>query len=155
LTVLPRMLRLMDVFPMLLRVLTISATSSTAWGMSFLMVHNLGSTKASMISSFNDQEIVALSGAHALGRCHTNRYVLFSPYVVLTPIIFPLLSLILLKSSSGFEGPWTFSPTTMTNDYFTLLANEKWQWRKWNGPKQYEDSKTKVRGRIVPFFQHP
>merc|ERR1711916_309822 len=30
---------------------------------------------------FNDQEIVALSGAHALGRCHTSR--------------------------SGFDGPWT------------------------------------------------
>ena len=33
----------------------------------------------------SDQEIVALSGAHALGRCHRDR--------------------------SGFEGPWTFSPT--------------------------------------------
>ncbi len=40
---------------------------------------------------FNDQEIVALSGAHALGRCHTDR--------------------------SGFDGPWTFSPTVLTNDY--------------------------------------
>lgn len=49
--------------------------------------------------SFNDQEIVALSGAHALGRCHTDR--------------------------SGFEGPWTFSPTTVTNDYFKLLLDEK------------------------------
>ncbi|KAF8342294.1 heme peroxidase [Cantharellus anzutake] len=67
---------------------------------------------------FNDQEIVALIGAHALGRCHPNR--------------------------SEFEGPWTFSPTTFTNDFFTLLANEKWQWRKWSGPKQYEDSKTKT-----------
>ncbi|KAI1088535.1 heme peroxidase [Rostrohypoxylon terebratum] len=66
---------------------------------------------------FNDQEIVALAGAHALGRCHTDR--------------------------SGFEGPWTFSPTVLTNDYYTLLLNEKWQWRKWNGPKQYEDAKTK------------
>ncbi|KAF8800184.1 cytochrome c peroxidase [Phlegmacium glaucopus] len=66
---------------------------------------------------FNDQEIVALSGAHALGRCHVDR--------------------------SGFEGPWTFSPTTVTNDYFQLLFNEKWVWKKWNGPKQLEDKKTK------------
>ncbi|TDL15306.1 heme peroxidase [Rickenella mellea] len=66
---------------------------------------------------FNDQEIVALSGAHALGRCHTDR--------------------------SGFEGPWTFSPTTFTNDYFKLLFDEKWVWKKWNGPKQLEDKKTK------------
>ncbi|SPN96915.1 probable cytochrome-c peroxidase precursor [Cephalotrichum gorgonifer] len=66
---------------------------------------------------FNDQEIVALSGAHALGRCHSSR--------------------------SGFEGPWTFSPTVLTNDFFTLLLNEKWQWKKWNGPAQYEDKTTK------------
>ncbi|KAL8292338.1 hypothetical protein RQP46_001804 [Phenoliferia psychrophenolica] len=66
---------------------------------------------------FNDQEIVALSGAHALGRCHTDR--------------------------SGFEGPWTFSPTTMTNDYYKLLLEDKWNLRKWKGPIQYEDAKTK------------
>jgi cytochrome c peroxidase len=66
---------------------------------------------------FNDQEMVALSGAHALGRCHTDR--------------------------SGYDGPWTFSPTTFTNDYFKLLIEEKWQWKKWNGPKQLEDVKTK------------
>ncbi|KAJ8488883.1 hypothetical protein ONZ45_g13780 [Pleurotus djamor] len=66
---------------------------------------------------FNDQEIVALSGAHALGRCHTDR--------------------------SGFDGPWTFSPTTVTNDYYKLLFDEKWVWRKWNGPKQLEDKKTR------------
>lgn len=59
---------------------------------------------------FDDQEIVALSGAHALGRCHPDR--------------------------SGFEGPWTFSPTTLTNDYFRLLLEEKWYPRKWDGPKQ-------------------
>ncbi|KZL81039.1 cytochrome c peroxidase [Colletotrichum incanum] len=66
---------------------------------------------------FNDQEIVALAGAHALGRCHTDR--------------------------SGFDGPWTFSPTVMTNDYYKLLLNEKWQWKKWDGPAQYEDKSTK------------
>ncbi|KAG8931329.1 heme peroxidase [Tulasnella sp. 419] len=65
---------------------------------------------------FNDQEIVALAGAHALGRCHTDR--------------------------SGFEGPWTFSPVTFSNAFFQLLLDEKWVWRKWNGPKQYADKKT-------------
>lgn len=66
---------------------------------------------------FNDQEIVALSGAHALGRCHTDR--------------------------SGFEGPWTFSPTTFTHDYYKLLFNEKWHQRKWDGPIQLQDKSTK------------
>lgn len=53
---------------------------------------------------FDDREIVALSGAHALGRCHTDR--------------------------SGFDGPWTFSPTVVSNDYYRLLLSEKWNWRK-------------------------
>jgi len=66
---------------------------------------------------FNDQEIVALSGAHALGRAHKDR--------------------------SGFDGPWTFSPTTLTNDFFKLLFDEKWVWKRWEGPKQLEDKKTK------------
>lgn len=65
---------------------------------------------------FNDQEIVALSGAHALGRCHPDR--------------------------SGFEGPWTHSPISFTNEYYNLLLNEKWSFRKWNGPKQYQDKST-------------
>ncbi|KAL8294066.1 hypothetical protein RB600_000164 [Gaeumannomyces tritici] len=62
---------------------------------------------------FNDQEIVALSGGHALGRCHTDR--------------------------SGFDGPWTFSPTVLTNDFYKLLLEEKWDWKKWNGPKQVRE----------------
>ncbi|CAD6578123.1 MAG: heme peroxidase [Cyphobasidiales sp. Tagirdzhanova-0007] len=66
---------------------------------------------------FGDKEIVALSGAHALGRCHPDR--------------------------SGFSGPWTFSPTTMTNDYYKLLLEEAWVPKKWDGPKQMEDKKTK------------
>ncbi|EIE21758.1 heme peroxidase [Coccomyxa subellipsoidea C-169] len=67
---------------------------------------------------FNDQEIVALSGAHALGRCHRDR--------------------------SGFEGPWTNSPITFSNEYFKLLLDEKWNKKKWNGPLQYEDKTSKA-----------
>lgn len=63
---------------------------------------------------FNDREIVALSGAHALGRCHTDR--------------------------SGFKGPWTRAPTTFSNDYFRLLLEENWTVKQWDGPKQYENS---------------
>lgn len=65
---------------------------------------------------FSDREIVALSGAHALGRCHTDR--------------------------SGFEGPWTFAPTTMSNEYFRLLLSETWVPRAWSGPRQFADAKT-------------
>lgn len=62
---------------------------------------------------FNDQEIVALLGAHALGRCHTDR--------------------------SGYDGPWTRAPTTFSNDYFKRLLEEEWVAKKWSGPKQYVD----------------
>jgi peroxiredoxin len=49
---------------------------------------------------FNDQEIVALAGAHNLGRTHADR--------------------------SGFDGPWVPSPTRFSNTYFKLLLNEEW-----------------------------
>jgi len=62
---------------------------------------------------FNDQEAVALIGAHAVGRCHT-KY-------------------------SGFDGPWTFSPISFTNQFFTLLLDEAWVPKKWEGPFQYVD----------------
>lgn len=45
---------------------------------------------------FNDQEIVALSGAHSLGRCHT--------------------------VNSGFEGPWTVSPTKFSATYYRMVS---------------------------------
>ncbi|OBZ88537.1 Cytochrome c peroxidase, mitochondrial [Choanephora cucurbitarum] len=61
---------------------------------------------------FDDQEIVALTGAHALGRCHPER--------------------------SGFEGPWQEAPTVFSNEYYKAistrtwvkkeLANGGWQW---------------------------
>ena len=44
--------------------------------------------------------VVALVGAHTLGRCHTDR--------------------------SGYSGPWTNAPTTFSNLYFQELANNKW-----------------------------
>ena len=65
---------------------------------------------------FNDAEIVALSGAHTLGRCHSTR--------------------------SGFDGPWTQDPLTFDNSYFTNLKNKTWQKREWDGPVQYEDKET-------------
>lgn len=67
---------------------------------------------------FNDREIVALCGAHAIGRCHTN--------------------------ASGFWGPWTRAETTFSNDYFVQLLQEKWTEKKthegkpWTGPRQFE-----------------
>jgi len=67
---------------------------------------------------FNDQEMVALIGAHALGRCHTDL--------------------------SGYDGPWTNAPTTFSNEYFRLLLEEKWVPRNWKGPRQFEDAKTKT-----------
>jgi len=62
---------------------------------------------------FSDQEMVALIGAHAVGRCHTDR--------------------------SGYDGPWTNSPTVFGNDFFVQLLERKWTEKKWNGPKQFED----------------
>jgi len=67
---------------------------------------------------FSDQEIVALSGAHAIGRCHTDR--------------------------SGFWGPWTYAESAFSNDYYKFLLEKKWTVKKshegktWTGPKQYE-----------------
>lgn len=71
---------------------------------------------------FSDKEIVALSGAHALGRCHEDR--------------------------SGFHGPWTRSPNTFSNEYFRCLLRETWKEKKthnggvWKGPRQFEDEHT-------------
>eukprot|EP00936_MAST-01D_sp_MAST-1D-sp1_P001176 g1176.t1 len=68
---------------------------------------------------FNDQEIVALAGAHCIGRCHTDR--------------------------SGYWGPWTRAETTFSNEYFRELLENKWTLKKthkgakWTGPEQYED----------------
>ena len=65
---------------------------------------------------FDDQEIVILSGAHALGRCH--------------------------ETASGYSGPWTPTPTTFNNAYYTLLTSLKWLPKDWSGPPQYVDGAT-------------
>jgi cytochrome c peroxidase len=65
---------------------------------------------------FNDQEIVALIGAHTLGRCHADR--------------------------SGFDGPWTDSPTTFSNSYFVEILGRTWVEKKWTGPKQFADKES-------------
>jgi catalase (peroxidase I) len=49
---------------------------------------------------FSDQDIVALSGAHAVGMCHADR--------------------------SGFIGPWTTTPLSFDNAYFIWLTQRKW-----------------------------
>ncbi|KFY03613.1 hypothetical protein O988_01365 [Pseudogymnoascus sp. VKM F-3808] len=72
---------------------------------------------------FNDQEIVALSGAHTLGRCHGDR--------------------------SGFEGKWVNNPTRFSNQYFKLLSTLEWEPRTLaSGVKQFgytdEDTETEL-----------
>lgn len=67
---------------------------------------------------FNDQEIVALSGAHSLGRCHADRL--------------------------GFEGPWTYTPTYVSNQYYYMLTAELWKVRKWDGPRQFQGSSSQT-----------
>lgn len=63
---------------------------------------------------FDDRELTVLIGVgHGIGRCHVQH--------------------------SGFEGPWTFSPTMITNAFFQLLLSEDWREKKWDGNRQYED----------------
>ena len=59
-------------------------------------------------------------GAHAVGRCHTDR--------------------------SGFWGPWTHAESTMSNEYYRLIFEEEWHEKKthhhpeqceWKGPRQF------------------
>lgn len=68
---------------------------------------------------FDDKEIVALSGAHGLGACHIER--------------------------SGYWGPWTRAPTTISNEYYKELLENVWtvktthKGQPWTGPEQFED----------------
>lgn len=66
---------------------------------------------------FNDQEIVCLSGAHSLGRCHPDR--------------------------SGFDGAWALQPTKFSNAYYKMLTQLKWEKRELSfnegAPWQYKN----------------
>ena len=61
---------------------------------------------------FSDQEIVALSGAHNLGRCHSDR--------------------------SGFHGAWVNNPTLFSNTYYKLMLTREWKEKTLeNGVRQF------------------
>lgn len=62
---------------------------------------------------FNDQEIVALSGGHTVGRCHEVR--------------------------SGYDGAWTQNPLKFDNEYFRNLVDIEWKPKDWEGKFQYTD----------------
>ena len=67
---------------------------------------------------FNDQEMVALVGAHAVGRCHADR--------------------------SGFVGPWTYDPLTFSNTFYSALLDDDWIVDKTKPKLQFTDAKTRT-----------
>jgi cytochrome c peroxidase len=68
---------------------------------------------------FNDREIVALIGAHCLGRCHKDR--------------------------SGYEGAWTLTPTKFNNQFYVQLLKKNWSIKELdNGIKQYKDENDRI-----------
>jgi cytochrome c peroxidase len=67
---------------------------------------------------FGDRDIVALSGCHALGRCH--------------------------PGVSGYNGVWTLTPRTFNNDYFSQLAELKWQVNATAKKLQYQGKQASI-----------
>ncbi|CAI7218952.1 ASB_collapsed_G0034680.mRNA.1.CDS.1 [Saccharomyces cerevisiae] len=64
----------------------------------------------------NDREVVALMGAHALGKTH-------------------------LKNS-GYEGPWGAANNVFTNEFYLNLLNEDWKLEKNDANNEQWDSKS-------------
>lgn len=67
---------------------------------------------------FNDQEIVVFCGVYVFGCCYIDCF--------------------------GYLGFWIFFFIVLINDYYKFFFEEKWQWKKWNGFKQYEDKKIQI-----------
>merc|ERR1711964_952572 len=63
------------------------------------------------MGGFSDAEIVALSGAHTVGKCHAAR--------------------------SGYAGPWTAHPQKFNNEYFVGLLSDWTSFENENGNAQY------------------
>lgn len=117
---------------------------------------------------FSDGEIVALSGAHTVGRCHASRSGFdVCPLAGRTLALGALgsdskmartgptarirlahrshvtwVSVLPLPPPSCTQGPWTEKPLTFDNEYFRNLVQRTWVKRDWDGPLQYEDAET-------------
>ena len=75
---------------------------------------------------FNDREIVALLGAHAVGKVHPDRSGFGSTD---------------LQPGENPEAlPWTFTPLSLDTNYYRTLLNEKWSlYKNQSGAYQYEN----------------
>jgi len=73
---------------------------------------------------FNDQEIVALCGAHAVGECHADM--------------------------SGYVGSWTTTPNIFNNLYFQFLVKLKWEPHTDFGKLQYRARTVGVEVMMLP-----
>lgn len=82
-----------------------------------------------------------MSGAHALGRCHPTASGEYKHHLFVAPPAH-CVSHCRFFLPTGYDGPWTPTPTTFNNAYFTLLMNLKWVPKEWDGPYQYVDAST-------------
>jgi len=98
---------------------------------------------------FNDREIVALLGAHALGRCHTDRSGYWGPWTFAGKMIYSALICFFFFYNTD-DMLIHVKENTFSNEYFRLLLEERWSpkmthnGKPWDGPDQFEDSTGKL-----------